>query len=102
MTTITGVVRNQRIEVEGPINLPEGTVLTIPIPFGSKPLGQGDSDGADSPEAIEAWIRWYDALEPLDFTPAERAAWRMARQEQKDFELSQWDNRSKAIEGGYP
>ena len=74
MTTIKAIIRNGRIEVDEPIDLPDGTELTIPIPASSATLGIRDEDWSDTPEAIEAWIRWYDALEPLDFTPAERAA----------------------------
>ena len=32
MTMIKAVVRNGRIEVDDPLNLPDGTQLTIPIP----------------------------------------------------------------------
>ena len=43
---------------------------------------------------------FYDRVRPL--TPEERAAWDAARAEQKEFELSQWEKRSKAIEGLFP
>jgi hypothetical protein len=102
MTTIKAVVRNGRIEVDTPLNLPEGTELTIPIPDPSEPSGVREEDGSDSPEAIEAWLRWYDSLDPLELTPEERAAWEMARQEQKEFELAQWEQHSKRLEGLFP
>jgi hypothetical protein len=82
MTTIKAIVRNGRIEVDDPIDLPHGTELTIPIPD-SATSGLADEDGSESPDAIVEWIRWYDALEPLAFTPEERAAWQAARKEQK-------------------
>jgi hypothetical protein len=101
VTTIKAIVRNGRIEVDEPIDLPDGTQLTIPIPE-SPGLGVSDKDWSDSPEAIEAWIRWYDALEPVEFTPSERAARETARREQKEFELAQWERRSKQIEERFP
>jgi hypothetical protein len=102
MTTIKAIIRNGRIEVDEPIDLPDGTELTIPIPVLPAPLGLRDEDWSDTPEAIEAWIRWYDSLEPLDFTPAERAAWEAARHEQKQYELAQWEKRSRDIEEHFP
>jgi hypothetical protein len=65
MTTITAIVRNGRIEVDEPIDLPDGTELTIPIPHLPAILGIRDKDWSDTPEAIDAWIHWYDSLEPL-------------------------------------
>jgi hypothetical protein len=99
MITIKATVRNGRIEVDAPLNLPDGTELTIPIPERTDALGMRDDEWSDTPEAIEAWIRWYDALEPVEFSPGERAAWEAARQEQKDFELSQWEKQFQRVEG---
>ena len=62
--------------------------MTIPIPVLPATSGIRDEGGSDTPEAIESWIRWYDTLEPLHFTPAERTAWEAARREQKEFELA--------------
>jgi hypothetical protein len=98
MTTIKAVVRNGRIEVHDPIDLPDGTELSIPIPGPGQPHHVQREEVPDAPDVIEEWIRWYDALEPLEFTPEERAAWDAARREQKEFELSQWESRSRRIE----
>jgi hypothetical protein len=100
MTTIKAIVRSGRIEVIEPIDLPDGTELTIPIPDPSGSLEIPNND--ESPEAIEAWIRWYDSLEPLELSPAERAAWDAARREQKQLELAQWEKRSQQIEEHFP
>jgi hypothetical protein len=102
MTTIKGIVRNGRIEVNERIDLPDGTELRIPIPDVAASLGIRDDEWPDSPEAIDAWIRWYDSLDPLEFTASERAAWEAARQEEKHFELGQWEKRSQEIEEHFP
>jgi hypothetical protein len=102
MTTIKAIIRNGRIEVEKPIDLPDGTELNIAIPDAPKAPGMREEDWSDTPEAIAAWIRWYDSLEPLELTPEERAAWQAARQQQKEFELAQWEKRSQSIEGQFP
>jgi hypothetical protein len=100
MTTVKAVVRNGQIELEKPVDLPDGTVLIIPLP--DLPGFNGSPDAYGLPEAAESWIRWYDALEPLEFTPEERAAWDEARQQQKDFELAQWEKNSQQIEKQFP
>jgi hypothetical protein len=73
-TTIKGIVRNGRIEVDQPLNLPDGTELTIPIPSAAVSRN-GSDERSDTHEEIEAWIRWYDSLEPIVLTADERAAW---------------------------
>jgi hypothetical protein len=102
MTSIKAVVRDGRIETREPIDLPDGTELTIPLPDCGMPLGLRDDEWPNTPEAIEAWIRWYDSLEPLEFAPSERAAWEAARQEDRQFELAQWENRSRSLEAHFP
>ena len=49
MSTIKAIVRNGRLEIETPINLPDGTELTIPIPDPPGPLGIREKPLADSP-----------------------------------------------------
>lgn len=101
MSTIRAIVRSGRIEVDEPVDLPDGTELTMPIPD-SPVVGLKDDEWSDTREAIEAWIEWYDSLEPLGFTPPERAAWAAARRDQKNLELAQWERRSKQIEEHFP
>jgi hypothetical protein len=45
-----------------------------------------EEDWQDTPEAIAAWLRWYDSLEPLQFTPQEEAKWQDVSQAQKERE----------------
>lgn len=100
MTPIKGIIQHGQVVLPRPAELADGTeVNVVPIPNPSEKLGIGEEEWSDTPEAIEAWIRWYDSLEPLEFTPEERADWDAARREQKQFELAQWEQRSKRIEG---
>jgi hypothetical protein len=70
MNTIKATVRCGRLEVDEPINLPDGTELNISLPED----GEDAEAGWDtSPEGIAAWLKWYDSLEPLIRTAAEEA-----------------------------
>ncbi len=71
MNTIKATVRGGRLEVDQPINLPDGTELLIPLPNGSDQ--NGDDEWDNSPEGIANWLRWYESLEPLIRTPEEEA-----------------------------
>lgn len=94
--TIHAIVRNGQLELESPLDLPDGTVLTIPVP-------EVESDEAQrSQEEIEEWEQWYKALEPWGMTDEERAAWDTVREEDKKWELSQWEARSKMLENLFP
>jgi hypothetical protein len=74
---LEGVVHNGVIVPDDASVLPEGTRVRI-IPASLDSLGVPDDGWTDTPEAAEAWIRAYDALEPVEFTPQERAAWNTA------------------------
>jgi hypothetical protein len=67
-----GVIRQGQVIVAKPIDLPDGTEVVV----ASGPSTSED-DGAEgwdnSAEAIATWMKWYDSLEPLIFTPEEEA-----------------------------
>lgn len=69
--SLRGIVQDGKV-VFSSGQLPEGTAVVVtPV---TTPLATDDDDAADSPETIAAWLRWYDALEPIELTDAERAA----------------------------
>jgi|SRR6516164_9623538 hypothetical protein len=86
MNAIKGIVKNGQIVLDNPSALPEGCrVLVAPIAEEDR-LGLREQDWEDTPEAIAAWLHWYDTLEPLQLTPQEEAEWHAARQAQKERE----------------
>jgi hypothetical protein len=91
MDGIKALIRNGRVEPEQPLELPEGTeVLIVP----AHAADDDDDDGWDnSPEGIAAWLEWYRTLEPLQFTPEEKAALEADRAERKAWELQHFDER---------
>lgn len=65
MNTIHATVRNGHIHV--PADLPDGTVVAVKlIPIEVK-SGLDESEGDDSPEAIDARMRWLDTIETVTF-----------------------------------
>ena len=57
-----------------------------------------ECDGQDdTPEGVAAWLREYDALEPLIFTEVEREALEQARAEQKAWELAHFEERAEKL-----
>src|SRR5262249_23167571 len=93
---VTGELTDGRhLKLDDPVPLPAGKVRVVVEEFAASNNGitvMAEDASSDTPEAIQAWISWYDALEPVEFTVAERAAWQAARKEQKQIELAQWQD----------
>ena len=83
MTTIKAVVRNGRIEVDEPLDLPDGTVLQIPLPDDA---AKAKDDEPMSPEEIQQVLAAMDRMEPLRMTDAELAAWEADRHARREAE----------------
>jgi hypothetical protein len=102
MTPVEGTYKDGRIWLDGPTDWPEGCrVLIEPMPAPER-IGTNEEDWADTPEAIEDWIRWYDTLEPLVLTPEEEAEWRTARKAQKEYEIARFEDRANRLERLFP
>jgi hypothetical protein len=89
--SIQATVIDGRLVIDQRLDLPDGTKLVIPLP--SSPADETpacEAGWSDTPEAIEAWLEWYDTLEPLIFTPEEEAALAQARAEQKQLEKARF------------
>jgi hypothetical protein len=76
MNAIKGIVKNGQIQVSEPMAWPDGTEVVVePVELiaDEETFGVRDEDWEDTPEAVAAWIKWYDSLEPLQMTPREEA-----------------------------
>jgi hypothetical protein len=97
MSAITGTFRNGKIELHGPPppDWVEGTEVSGEL---TPTTGEIDLTG-DSPEAIAAWIKWYDDLHKsgIGSSFAEEVGAVLA--EQKEEELAGWDEYCKRIDG---
>ncbi len=62
-------------------------------------IGLREEDWPETPEAKAEWLKWYDSLEPLEFTPEEEAEWAAWRQKVKDYTIA---NMHKGIDGLFP
>lgn len=93
MSTITAIVRNGRIEVDQPLNLPEGTVLQIPLPKNAE-----RDDESMRPEEIEQVLAAMDRMEPLQMSDTE-LAWEADRQARRDSEKMHFYERASKLHG---
>jgi hypothetical protein len=73
----TGVIHGGQVLVDEPIDLPDGSAVTITT---------AALEPSDTPEAIAADLAAMAAFEPLDLTDAELAAWEADRQARKAWE----------------
>ncbi len=67
-----GVIRGGRVEVEEPIDLPDGSPVIVQ-PANGEPAEQVEEGWDTSPEGIAAWLKWSDSLEALKITAEEQA-----------------------------
>ena len=71
MTPIHAIVRDRRIEVAAPPDLPDGMSVTVEVtPAGGK-IGLDESEWSDDPEALADWGTWLDTIEPVEFAADE-------------------------------
>ena len=90
MTAVKGIVKNGQIVVGEPLDWPDGTEVIVRQVAEEETFGVPEEDRQDTPEAIAAWIQWFDSIEPLQMTPEEEAEWQAARQAQKEFEKARF------------
>ena len=97
MITIKATVRDGRIELDEPLDLPDGTELTIPVPDGAEWRNE-----PMSAVEIERVLAARDGMTSLAMTDAELADWeadRLARREREKSQFSErYDKLSRAWE----
>ncbi len=79
MCAIEGTWKHGQIVLDRTAEWPEGCRLIVEPVRSEQTFGLREEDWVDSPEAIAEWLRWYDSLELLEFTPQEEADWRTWR-----------------------
>jgi hypothetical protein len=87
-----GILRNGRVEVDKPIDLPDGTELLISLPNG---VADSDDDGPMTPEEIARVLAAMEKVEPFDMTPEEEAEIEAGRQQRKAYTIA---NMHKGVE----
>lgn len=85
---VKGVVRNGRIELSQPLNLPDGAEVEVHA---------AESDAPMTPEEIAAVLARMDAVEPLEWTDEEIAAWEADRQARKEREKAEFFERGERL-----
>jgi hypothetical protein len=97
MSTITATVRSGRIELDEPLNLPDGTKLQIALPNGWCE-STNEAEPMNSEEIAER-LAAMDRMQPLQMTDAELAAWEADRQARKGREKEHFFEHSEKLRG---
>jgi hypothetical protein len=98
MTAVKGTVQNGHIILDHPTDLPEGSRVLVEPLMEENTNGIREQDWLDTPEAIAAWLRWYDSLEPM-MSPQEEAQWRAFRGARKDREKAAFHEQAEELRG---
>ncbi len=96
MTPVTAIVRNGRLELPRPIDLPDGTAIQIWLP---EP-GETDAVAADEPmtaDEIARTLAAMERIEPFEMTGEERAALEADRRARKEWEKAHFDERAEKV-----
>jgi hypothetical protein len=96
---IKGFIRNGRVEVAEPINLPDGSEVTITGHADGKCPGLSDNDRPMTPTEIAATLAAMDKVEPFDMTDEERAAADAWEKKVNDYTIANLD---RGIEDVFP
>ncbi|WP_165228376.1 hypothetical protein [Aquisphaera insulae] len=98
---IRGVIRSGRIHVDAPIDLPEGSVVMITGPIVDLPRRLLDEDRELMPDEIAAALAAMDAIEPLEMTDAELAAWEAERRSRREREKARFASHAEELRGAW-
>jgi hypothetical protein len=101
MNAITGTVKNGQILLDHPADLPDGCRVLIEPVVEGETFGIREENWQDTPEAVAAWLQWYDTLEPLRMTPEEEAEWQADRKARKELEKARFDERAEKLRRGW-
>ncbi|MBI3861809.1 MAG: hypothetical protein HY290_07925 [Planctomycetia bacterium] len=91
--------RNGQIVPDGPVDWPDGCRLTVDPEPCLAFIGMTEDEQGDDAESIARWIEAFEALPPLEMTPAEEAAWQSARSAQRALDTANFDRRAATLRG---
>ncbi len=86
MSTIKAVIRNGQVEVDSPIDMPDGTEITIQLPDKHALRSTLGDDAPMTSEEITRILSLMDLVRPFEMTDAERAAWEADRRTRREVE----------------
>lgn len=94
-----GVIRNGQVEVAEPINLPDGSEVTIIGHAHDKLPGLSDNDRPMTPSEIAETLAAMDKVEPFDMTDEERAGADAWEKKVNDYSIASMD---RGTEDAFP
>ena len=65
----------------------------------SDPPGTLGDEQSDDPEAVARWVAAFEAIPPLTMSAEEEAAWRAARESQKQVDAARFDGFAAGLSG---
>jgi len=86
-----GIIRNGRVEVAEPINLPDGSEVIITGHAHGKFPGRSDNDRPMTPSEISETLAAMDKVEPFDMTDGERASADAWEKQVNDYTIANMD-----------
>ncbi len=98
MTMLKGVVSKGRIELDEPLNLPDGTVLMIPLPNGKFDINYRDNDQPYTREEIDYILKMMDEIIPMQMSNEELEAWEADRKARKEWEKAHFHEYAEKLE----
>jgi hypothetical protein len=91
-----GIVRNGRVEVDEPIDLPEGTELRISLANGAEDTDRGEN-GPVTSEEIARVLSAMEKIVPFDRTPEEEARLAADRLARKEWEKAHFNEHAEKL-----
>ena len=102
METVQGIYRNGQVILEREVNWPNGSPLEVrhgSLAHSASPAEREDRcfDGSlppSNPEEVEEWLKWFDSIEPFDWTEDERRRFEQSLLRVQRVEVTQNDGRT--------
>jgi hypothetical protein len=92
-----GIIRHGQIVVTEPINLPDGSEVTIMGSRHGQILGEEDNDRPPTQEQIAATLAAMEKIEAFVWTDKERAAWETERRARKEWEKANFAEHAEKL-----